>query len=104
MLQYIHQNYHDETLSLKAIASSVLYRNVDHLGKLFKKEVGIHFSAYVSDLRVKKASELLLSTDRSVGEIAEQCGFGLNTRYFSQVFKKSTGFSPREYRKQKRDL
>ena len=53
---------------------------------------------YLTSIRVKKARELLESTDYGVGEIGNIVGYD-NPLYFSRIFKKQTGISPAEYRK-----
>ena len=70
---------------------------------LFAKEIGINYTAFVSEYRISQAKRMLRSTDRRVYEIAEQTGFS-DTKYFSKVFRDSTGMTPREYREsQKQD-
>ncbi|MCD8390243.1 MAG: helix-turn-helix domain-containing protein [Firmicutes bacterium] len=98
-LMVIEENISNENLSLRWIAGSVLYTNVDYLGKLFKKETGKNFSHYVMEKRMEMAKEMILSGSKDrIYEIAENVGYGLNPQYFSQVFKKYTGYSPLEYR------
>lgn len=98
-LAVIDENISNENLSLRWIAGSVLYTNVDYLGKLFKKETGKNFSHYVMEKRMEMAKKLILSGSKDrIYEIAENVGYGLNPQYFSQVFKKYTGYSPLEYR------
>ena len=96
--EYISQHYTDEWLSLKSIAKDVMSMDAAYLSKLFHRETGIRFSDYVNQLRVEKAKELMSIYHRSlIFEIAEEVGFGNNPRYFSQVFRKYTGFSPSDY-------
>ncbi len=72
--------------------------NTDYLGKLFKKEVGEKFSAYVLRCRIDKAIEIMRrQRDIKVFELAEQLGYGNNPQYFSQIFKKSKGCSPTDW-------
>lgn len=98
-LSVIEENISNENLSLRWIAGSVLFTNVDYLGKLFKKETGKNFSHYVMEKRMEMAKELIMSGNKDrVYEIAENVGYGLNPQYFSQVFKKYTGYSPLEFR------
>ena len=56
------------------------------------------FSDYLLRVRMEKAIKLVTTTNFRIGEIAEKVGFGNNSQYFSQVFKKYTGDAPREYR------
>ena len=95
----IEDNLGNENLSLRWIAGTVLYTNVDYLGKLFKKETGKNFSHYVMEKRMEMAKELIVDGKKDkIYEVAEKVGYGSNSQYFSQVFKKYTGVSPLEYK------
>ncbi len=98
-IRIIEENISNEKLSLRWLAGNILYTNVDYLGKLFKKETGMNFSHYVMQTRMELAKKLILDgTSDKIYEIAEKVGFGSNSQYFSQVFKKYTGISPLEYK------
>lgn len=73
--------------------------NITHTGFIlkFKKEYGKTPSAYVNELRTQLACELLLDSEWNISQIAMRCGFD-NQYYFSNFFKKQTGFSPSAYR------
>lgn len=101
VLRYVEEHLDDETLSLTNIAKHVFYMNTDYLGKLFKKETGKKFSTFVMEARIQRAVELIEHSDVKVFEIANKVGFGNNPQYFSQVFKKHTGYTPSEYKKLK---
>ena len=89
----------NENLSLRWLAGTILYTNVDYLGKLFKKETGKNFSHYVMEKRMEMAKDLIIEGKKDrIYEVAEKVGYGSNSQYFSQVFKKYTGVSPLEYR------
>lgn len=95
----INDNIGNEELSLRWIAGNILYTNVDYLGKVFKKETGRNFSHYVMEKRMEAAkTSILEGVNYKIYEIAEKVGFGSNSQYFSQVFKKYTGVSPLEYK------
>lgn len=64
----------------------------------FKQYAGMPPRKYLTSIRVKKAQELLESTDYGIGEIGSIVGYD-NPLYFSRIFKKQTGSSPAEYRK-----
>lgn len=64
----------------------------------FKTYTGMPPRKYLTSIRIKKARELLESTDYGVGEIGNIIGYD-NPLYFSRIFKKQTGISPAEYRK-----
>lgn len=99
VIQYIEEKISDESLSLGHIAEDVIYMNPDYLGRLFKKEVGETFSAFLIKLRIEKAIELIEESNTvKIYMIADQVGFGNNPRYFGQVFKRHTGVTPTEYK------
>ncbi len=98
-IRIIDDNIGNEKLSLRWIAGTILYTNVDYLGKIFKKETGKNFSHYVMEKRMELAKELIMDgTKDRIYEVAEKVGYGSNSQYFSQVFKKYTGISPLEYK------
>lgn len=101
----INDNIENENLSLRWLAGTILFTNVDYLGKLFKKETGKNFSHYVMEKRMEMAKELLREGKKDrIYEIAETVGYGSNSQYFSQVFKKYTGVSPLEYKEYARSV
>lgn len=83
-------------LSMKYIADK-LYLNHIYLGQIFKKETGISLNDYINKVRISKAKKLLKSANSMVYEVAEQVGFS-DSQYFSTVFKKIVGVSPKEYK------
>lgn len=74
------------------------YITPEHLSRLFKKNMNLHFSSYVNTERIKKASALLLDTDYPLVKIAELVGYG-DVYYFCKIFKKYRLMTPSEYRK-----
>ncbi len=64
---------------------------------LFRAQTGASPMAYIERLRISRAQELLLASNMSVGEIAYECGYE-DPLYFSHVFRRSTGRSPRRFR------
>lgn len=94
-LDYIHR-YYTEELTLKKVADHIhISRN--YFSILFKRLLNQNFIDYVIDLRIKKAKELLEHSTLKVYEVAEQSGFR-DVKYFSKMFKKTTGVSPGDYR------
>ncbi len=72
----------------------------EHMMRTYKKETGDTINNYIVAKRIKEAKDLLLLSDLSMTEIAFRVGFK-NSQYFSNSFKKNTGFSPKDYRKSK---
>lgn len=100
VLTYVDAHYQDSNLSLKYIAAHITYTNPDYLGRLFKTHAGQKFSDYLMTKRLEYAKSLIISNaDLKVYEICQLCGYGNNTEYFSQLFKKYTGVSPYDYKK-----
>ena len=73
--------------------------NAQYISQLFKNEIGVGFHAYLTNVRIEKAKNLLLTTALAISEISEQCGFG-DYRVFTKVFKKSEGITPSQYRRE----
>lgn len=96
-LQYINQNYQDK-LSLSIVAD-FLHTNSSYLSMLFKRSLGITFTEYLNQTRVSKSCQLLSTTNLSLAEISNKCGFE-DQSYFSKVFKKEMKISPKDYRMQ----
>ena len=93
--EFIDENYMDEDLSLSAVAKAVGL-SPTYLSALFKREMQQNFSDYLTSVRIEKAKELLCCTSKMIYEIAYEAGFR-DYRYFSQIFKKHTGLTPRQF-------
>lgn len=85
----------DEKLSLNDVAS-VFGISPNYLSLLFKKDSDIGFSEYITQKKISRAKVLMVSSDMKIYEISEQLGFE-SAFYFSKVFKKVEGCSPRDY-------
>lgn len=92
---YIDSHY-SENITLD-ILSSLSYVNKFHLVHLFTKQMGISPINYLINKRIEEAKNLLVTTNHSIRDISTIVGFS-NSSYFSQMFKKSTGTSPRGYK------
>lgn len=68
-----------------------------YLCHTFRKSLGITISDYILSRRISQAKKLLRSTNMSISQIAESCGFSSHS-YFSMIFKKETGMSPTKFR------
>lgn len=86
-----------DPLSLHAL-SDVAAVNPSYLSTQFKKETGTNLTDHISQKRIQKAIFLLNTTELPIHIIAERVGI-LDENYFSRLFKKVQGMSPREYRK-----
>ncbi|MFD0672258.1 response regulator [Cohnella sp. GCM10027633] len=98
---YIQDNIHKE-LSRDDIANSV-YRNPAYLSRLFRKETGLSLSDYIVGLKIERVKKLLRETNDKISNIAEGLGY-LHFSYFAKLFKKTTGYTPQEYRKKYQNI
>ena len=85
-------------LSLNSIAEQ-FYMNKCYLSRIFKEITGFTVNGYLHARRIQKARALLVQDPMNISEISEAAGYE-NLTYFERVFKKHTGMSPLEYRKQ----
>lgn len=94
LLQFIDEKYADN-IGLNELAMLV-NMNPAYLSILFRNEVGMSYVKYLTDLRIKKAKELL-DEGMKVMEVSEKVGY-YNYRYFCEIFKKYQGITPNEYK------
>jgi len=95
---YIKDNYTDPDISLISVANCVSI-SPNHFSALFKQKVGQTFIDYLTSTRIKKAMELLKTTSFKISEIAYDVGYN-DAHYFSYMFKKITGYTPKDYKGQ----
>lgn len=95
--QSLIQEFYQNGITLEEIAAK-LNITPEYLGTRFHQEVGVNFSAYIRNFRITKAKELLIGTSLKLYEIAEKVGYS-DAKYFSRVFKETTGQLPADYRK-----
>lgn len=98
--KYIETHYSRAEVSLNEVAAQVNL-SPSHFSTIFSREVGETFTEYLTHIRLEKAKELLRTTPLKSFEIAAQIGYN-DPHYFSYVFKKHLGFSPKEFRWQTR--
>ncbi len=84
-----------ENLSRDEVAAHV-YLSSSYFGQLFKQVMGVGYSEYLTGLRISQAKRLLQS-NMSVKEVGEAVGIR-DTKYFREIFSKTTGYVPSEYR------
>ena len=94
--EYVDRNYTDCECTLSGIAKS-LYVSPGYLSAAFKETVGESFVDYMTGLRMTKAMQLIAGTELMIYEVAIMVGYE-NPTYFSTVFKKTAGISPKYYR------
>ena len=93
---YIRENYNSEDISLNLVAQ-VTNVSPSYFSSIFSQEKGITFIEFLTNVRIEKAKELLRSTTLRSSEISQAVGYK-DSHYFSYLFKKETGLTPREYR------
>ena len=94
--KYINRNYHNEDLSISEVANS-LGVSQTYLTRLFKRELKMTFADYLTNVRIKNAIILMRDPSLELYEIAELIGYSTQ-HYFSNVFKKHVGISPKDYK------
>ena len=93
--EYIINNF-NKNISLKNVADEV-FLSQNYLSELFRKEVGEGFYDFLSKYRIKKAKEILLTTNLKVYEVAQMVGYN-DSITFGRAFKKITGTTPNNFR------
>lgn len=81
-----------------ASAAEALHVNAYYLSHTFKKIIGYSPMQYITRRRIGEAQNLLITTNRTVTDIALQCGYN-NSNYFQVVFNNIVGMPPGKYRK-----
>lgn len=92
------EHHFAEDITVDSIAES-MFLNKNYIAHVFKDETGFSLMNYVISLRINKAKLLLTETDKSITDIAVECGYSDFT-YFSKQFKKNTGLTPSRFRKE----
>lgn len=96
VLDYIHKNL-TRNIGRSEIASA-LYLNPEYLSRLFKREMGVGLSEYLTQERMALAKALLKDTSFPISIVASRVGY-VNFSHFAKVFKQEFGISPSEYRR-----
>ena len=94
--EYVKQNFCNPNITLISVAEHV-HMSPAHFSTVFSQTVGKPFIAYLTGLRIEKAKKLLVSGDMKLSDIAMEIGYN-EPNYFSHVFRKSEGMTPKEYR------
>ncbi|MEF2966448.1 response regulator [Paenibacillus sp. M1] len=95
-LHYIDHHLQNE-LTLKEVADHV-HLNPSYFSVLFKEQLNLTFSEYVTRSKIQRAKDLLITTDLPLDDIAEEAGYK-TAKYFIKIFKEFEGLTPTAYRK-----
>ncbi|QEK11479.1 helix-turn-helix domain-containing protein [Crassaminicella thermophila] len=95
-IKYINEHF-TEKLTLQMVSSKI-FMNPKYFSRIFKKEMGVSFSEYIMNLRIKHACKLLEKTNYPAYRIAIECGFS-DASYFNRVFYSHMNMTPKSYRK-----
>lgn len=98
-ISYIDEHFVDDEISLNVVAKEVNV-SANYFSALFSQETGETFVEYLTKKRMEKAKQLLRQTSLRSGEIAYKVGYR-DPRYFSFIFRKTVGCTPRDYRGEK---
>ena len=96
LISYVNEHY-TEKLSLEDAADYVGFSR-EYFCRFFKQHMGLTFLRYLNEVRISHAGRLLSSTDLSISEIMNTCGF-TNQTIFNRLFKEIYGMTPRQARK-----
>jgi two-component system response regulator YesN len=95
---YIDERFSESGLTLSDVAAHVAMSN-NHFCTVFSQETGLTFTEHLTSVRIAKAKELLLATGMKSSEITYAVGYN-DPHYFGYLFKKNTGMSPRDFRRE----
>ena len=98
---YYMETHYAEALTIEKVAGISNY-SVAYFSRLFQKQLGKSYSEYLSHIRIKNVSRLLLNTDKSITEIAIETGYQYPGN-LSAAFRQKTGLSPQQFRRQRRN-
>jgi two-component system response regulator YesN len=100
-LSYINAHYNNK-ITLVSMAKELAV-NSSYLSRLFLQETNTNFIHYLTELRVRKAKKMLTETNLSIADVSMHVGYD-NPKYFDNVFKKSTGTNPNNFRKESKQM
>ena len=96
--KYIEENYGNSQLNISEISEKICV-NQTYLRKMFKAEMDMTLTEYITQFRMQRAKHLITTTDEKLATIAEMVGYS-DVSYFSNVFKKYFGIAPRSMGRQ----
>jgi len=94
--KYIQENF-GSAISLESISQKAGF-NATYFSLLFKKETGMNFLEYLTDVRIKEGKLMLADPRKSIADVAEAVGYS-DVKHFSKLFTRSTGIHPSKFRK-----
>jgi AraC-like DNA-binding protein len=94
VIEYLHQNIHKK-VTLQEL-SDLVHVSLFYLSRAFKNSTGYTVIEYFNKIKIDKAKELMIESDKKIKDIAQVVGFG-DEFYFSRIFKKVEGISPSEF-------
>lgn len=94
-MKYIDLNF-NTSIDIQALASLTGY-SYHRFRHIFKEQYSLSPKQYILNRQLTESLKLLKHTDKSIGEISEECGFS-STTFFIQCFRKTIGTTPRQYR------
>jgi two-component system response regulator YesN len=98
--RYIEENYNHPDISLTTVAAHVAL-SPTHFSTIFSQELSVTFIEHLTQVRMERVKELLATSDEKVVNIAFAVGYN-DPNYLGYLFKKREGFTPKEYRNQRR--
>lgn len=96
--KYIDENYSNPDICLESTAKAVNF-SPNHFSTIFSQSCGTTFIEYLTSVRIENAKKMLKNTDLKSIDIAYEIGFN-DSHYFSYIFRKLTGLTPRDFRNQ----
>ena len=100
ILDYVNQHFNDNNLGLESVAEEFTV-SANYLSRFFKQETGCSFIQYVTMLRMDRARELLVNTDKQIKDIVADIGY-IDVANFVRKFKNYEGITPGQYRERMR--
>lgn len=97
---YIEENFMSDEVSLNTVSANV-NMSPSYFSSIFSKESGKTFVEYLTEVRMEKAKELLMCSSLKTSEIGYEVGYK-DPHYFSYIFKKTQGCSPKEFRQRRK--
>lgn len=95
VIEYINSHFVEKDVTLAFLANKFFIQK-NYLCTIFKQEMNTTVTDYIVNLRMKKAKNLMRTTNLSIMQIAEKVSY-TDLSYFNRLFKKENGMSPREY-------